>query len=160
MGTLTAAEGKTLQQVIAPPAAASPSKGVATAEKSETVDATEISHPAADVSGFLVHGLLLMERGYIFTCMILSASSACLIDRRFFAASIWMFAASLLTFLGAMHAYQVYDATNFDFLFRFIKPVTGAYYYRANDIAIGYLMCGLLFAALAKRAKDQPQQAH
>ena len=113
----------------------------------KTITITEIPHPTTEVNGFLVHGLLLMERGYIFTCMILSAACACLIDRKFAAAGIWMLAAALLTFLGAMHAYQVHHGMAFDFLFRFSQPVDGAYFYRANDIAIGYLLCSLLFFA-------------
>ena len=160
MGTIIAANGNTLQQIIAPPGSNKTTSNPDDVDSKVNATATEIPHPTTEVNGFLVHGLLLMERGYIFTCMILAAASACLIDRKFIAASIWMFAASLLTFLGAMHAYQVYGGMNFDFLFRFITPADGAYFYRANDIAVGYLLCGLLFLALAKWAKDQPRQAH
>src|SRR5207253_4744692 len=39
------------------------------------------------VSGFLIHGLNILERGYIFTCMIMAAIAAFLIDRRFKAAA-------------------------------------------------------------------------
>src|SRR5207302_10268903 len=38
------------------------------------------------VNGFLLHGLIVIERGYIFTCMILAAIAAFLVDRRFFRA--------------------------------------------------------------------------
>ncbi|TWT42811.1 hypothetical protein KOR42_46150 [Thalassoglobus neptunius] len=120
----------------------------------------DVGHPTAEVNGFLVHGLLLMERGYIFTCMILSATCACLIDRKFVAAGIWMLVASFLTWLGAMHAYQVHHGMAFDFLFRFVAPVDGASFYRANDIAIGYLACGILFLALSSWLKRQPTQSH
>lgn len=160
MGTIIASQGNTLQQIIAPPGSQKTVSNPGEIDTKTVATATEIPHPTTEVNGFLVHGLLLMERGYIFTCMILAAASACLIDRKFIAASIWMFAASLLTFLGAMHAYQVYGGMNFDFLFRFIAPANGAYFYRANDIAIGYLLCGLLFLALAKWAQDQSRQAH
>ncbi|MEW4490983.1 NCS2 family permease [Thalassoglobus sp. JC818] len=120
----------------------------------------DVGHPSAEVNGFLVHGLLLMERGYIFTCMILSATCACLIDRKFVAAGMWMLAASVLTWLGAMHAYQVHHGMAFDFLFRFVAPIDGASIYRANDIAIGYLACGILFLALSSWLKRQPTQSH
>ena len=44
---------------------------------------------AVQLSGYGLHGLITLERGYIFTCMLLAALSAALIDRQFFAASIW-----------------------------------------------------------------------
>src|SRR5262249_34294708 len=48
-----------------------------------TVQAYLQSRAGADVNGFLVHGLLVLEQGYIFTCMIVAAISAFLIDRKF-----------------------------------------------------------------------------
>ncbi|MBW3541294.1 MAG: NCS2 family permease, partial [Planctomycetes bacterium] len=59
------------------------------------------------VNGFLVHGMIVLERGYIFTCMILAAVSAFLIDRRFYAAAAWSLVAAVLTAAGLMHAYQI-----------------------------------------------------
>ncbi|MCA9080758.1 MAG: hypothetical protein KDA58_09380, partial [Planctomycetaceae bacterium] len=113
-------------------------------------------------NGFLVHGLLLMERGYIFTCMILAAAAACLIDRRFGAAAIWMLVAAGCTALGIMHAYQVYEIPGagiaiFDYLFRFMPPVDGAYAYRADDIALSYVLAAITFWVVGLWAKDQPE---
>ncbi len=71
-----------------------------------------------------------------------------------------MICASVLTFAGAMHAYQVYDGISFDFLFRFVEPVAGGVYYRANDLAISYLLCGLFFFSVSRWAKSQPVQLH
>ena len=92
----------------------------------------------ADVNGFLVSGLISMERGYIFTCMILAALSACLIERRFFAAGIWSLIAALFTFCGLMHAFQV-SANNVDYFMPFTKAKQGAYLFSAYGIGIGYL---------------------
>lgn len=176
MGTVIASNGRTLADFIAPPEqTANAQEPQAPSDQSEsdpgqngtsetvaapTITIHEIPHPTTEVNGFLVHGLLLMERGYIFTCMILSAVCAFLIDRRFIAAGIWMLVAALLTWLGAMHAYQVHHGMAFDFLFRFSLPVDTAFYYRANDIALGYLLCGLMFLSISKWAIDQPIQAH
>lgn len=157
LGTILASGGNSLQEIIAPvPADAA---AAVITQNTSAAPALEIPHPKAEVNGFLVHGLLLMERGYIFTCMILSAVAVCLIDRKFVAAGIWMLAASLLTWLGAMHAYQVYNGMTFDFLFRFVEPVAGAYFYRANDLSISYALCGMLFIAIARWARQQPRQA-
>lgn len=169
LGTIILAEGKSLQQIIAPPGTVAVESSLpvetqpendAPTTKKTALPSVEIPHPTAEANGFLIHGLLLMERGYIFTCMILAAASASLIDRKFLAAGIWFLIASLLTFLGAMHAYQVYNGMTFDYLFRFIDPVPGSDLYRANDIAIAYLLCGLLFIGLARWAQGQPVQTH
>ena len=108
--------------------------------------------PPAEVNGFLVHGLLVMERGYIFTCMILAAVSAFLIERKFFAAAWWSLAAAAFTALGLMHAYQVFGPAgkpgNFvDYLFVFSEGVASAHRFRAFDIAAGYVLFAATFAA-------------
>jgi len=108
--------------------------------------------PPAEVNGFLVHGLLVMERGYIFTCMILAAVSAFLIERKFFAAAWWSLAAAAFTALGLMHAYQVFGPAgkpgNFvDYLFVFSEGVASAHQFRAFDIAAGYVLFAATFAA-------------
>ncbi len=156
MGTVLVSNGNSLQEIISPPPSVADVEETTKPDRTKLPAPVEISHPTADVNGFLVHGLLLMERGFIFSCMILAAVSACLIDRKLIAAGIWMFAGALLTWLGAMHAYQVYNGMVFDFLFRFMAPNPGSYFYRANDIAISYALCGLLFIALARWAKNQP----
>ena len=143
MGTLTAAGGTTLQDLVTP----APEMALVENDTIPPSPATP-DRSTQDVNGFLVHALLLMDRGYIFTCMILAAACASLIDRRFRTAALWMFAAALFTWLGLMHAYQVYYGFAFDYLFRFMDPVEGAYAYRGNDIALAYLLCGLFFLAM------------
>lgn len=103
-------------------------------------------NPNLQVNGFFVHGLMTVERGYIFTCMILAAASAHLIDGRFRAAAVWSLAAALLTACGLMHAYQL-AGNSLDFLFAFAAPQEGAWSFRGLPIAAGYLLMAVLFAA-------------
>ena len=97
------------------------------------------------VNGFLIHGMILMERGFIFTCMFWAAISASLIDRHFFRATIWSLIASAFTWIGLMHSYQL-RGNIFDFLFLFDSPKEGALAFRAQGIAIGYLFFAGVFA--------------
>ncbi|MBA3315197.1 MAG: NCS2 family permease [Planctomycetota bacterium] len=106
-------------------------------------DVPAMSHAASN--GFLLHGMLVLERGYIFTCMILAAVSVFLIERRFVAAACWSLVAALLTALGLMHAYQITGNVP-DFLYLFQTPADGATAFRPWGIAIGYLAFAALFA--------------
>lgn len=157
MGAFGIAGGKNLREVITPPVVVAPTSD--TESQGEKAPVVASARPVVEVNGFLVHGLLLMERGYIFTCMILAAACACLIDRKFKAAALWMSAAGLCSWLGLMHAYQVYEVpfgAALDYLFRFVKPVEGAFLYRADDIAIGYLLCAIFFLVIDRWAQGQP----
>ncbi|WP_437201119.1 NCS2 family permease [Planctomicrobium sp. SH664] len=159
IGALGIAGGSSLQQILerpVPVASAVSTEGAALA----VPVMTRPSKPTSEVNGFLLHGLLLMERGYIFTCMILSAAGACLIDRRFVAAGVWMLIAAGLTAIGVMHAYQVYAGFAFDYLFRFVQPAAGAFIYRADDITIGYAISGLFLIAISRWAKSKPAVKH
>jgi adenine/guanine/hypoxanthine permease len=121
------------------------------------------------VNGFLVHGLIVIERGYIFTCMFLAAIAACLIDRKFFTAMAWAVVAALFTGLGLMHAYQV-DGNNIDFLFNLDLlshhaglapppvPRAGVIEYRALDIALGYALFAAAFGAFGWHHARHPRQ--
>ncbi len=104
------------------------------------------ANPNAEVNGFLLHGLITMERGYIFTCMILAAVSAFLIERKFYTAACWSLIGALFAGVGLTHAYQLVG-NNFDFLFAFAEPAEGALAFRAVGIAIGYVLLAVVFAA-------------
>jgi len=113
-----------------------------------------------EVNGFLIHGLNILERGYIFACMIIAAVSAFLIDRRFFHAAGWSIAAAVLTFLGLMHAYQLSDNVVDYWLVGTSLP-EGVYRYGAYPIVIGYLLMAGVFAGmgyLERRAPEPPAQ--
>jgi AGZA family xanthine/uracil permease-like MFS transporter len=125
-----------------------------------TMEACLRANSKAELSGFLLHGLLVMERGYVFTCMALAAISAHLIDRRFGAASLWAVLCAALTWLGLMHTYTL-RGNNLDFLFAFSGGETGdGLHYNARAIVFGYLGMAALFALFAWRhrgaAVDDP----
>jgi AGZA family xanthine/uracil permease-like MFS transporter len=123
------------------------------------------------VNGFLLHGLIAIERGYIFTCMILAAIAAFLIDRRFYRAGTWSLVGAAFTALGLMHAFQV-SGNNIDYLFnldllaakidsvsRFglARPAEDALAYRAFPLALGYLLMAVVFFAFGAYAARHPQ---
>ena len=114
------------------------------------------SHPNLQLSGFVLHGLLVLERGYIFTCMILAAISAFLIDRKFYTAAVWSLIAATFAALGLMHAYQV-SGNVVDFLFIFADPHPGALPTHTFGIAVGYLLFAAVFALFGWYAAKVPE---
>jgi AGZA family xanthine/uracil permease-like MFS transporter len=50
-------------------------------------------------------GAFALEQGFIFTAMVLAATTAEIIDRRFARAAAWCAVAAVLSFVGLMHAY-------------------------------------------------------
>lgn len=53
-----------------------------------------------------IHGVFSLEQGFLFTSMLLSAATVCVIERRFTAAAAWAAAAAVLSATGIMHSYQ------------------------------------------------------
>lgn len=140
----------TMPSTGAPPAAAQ-EDGDQTRFVATTVqDLLESDHDQlgagqATVNGFFIHGMNILERGYIFTCMIIAAIGAFLIDRRFRVAAWWALAGAALTALGLMHAYQL-EGNQIDYLLVFTQPREGVFAYRAWPVAAGYiLMAGVFF---------------
>jgi AGZA family xanthine/uracil permease-like MFS transporter len=127
-----------------------------------TLQSALAGQPNLELNGFLLHGLLVMERGYIFTCMILAAIAAFLIDRKFYSAAIWSLIAAAFAALGLTHAYQL-KGNVVDFLFVFAQPAQGALAAHTFGIAVGYLLFAAVFAAfgwwVARRPPTQkPEQ--
>jgi AGZA family xanthine/uracil permease-like MFS transporter len=54
-----------------------------------------------------IHGMIALERGFIFTSMILAAIGVALIERKFFRAATWSVAAAFLSAFGIIHAYDL-----------------------------------------------------
>ena len=54
-----------------------------------------------------IHGMISLERGFIFTSMILSAIGVFLIERQFFRAACWSLAAAVFAAIGIIHAYEL-----------------------------------------------------
>lgn len=107
-----------------------------------------------EVNGYLIHGMILIERGYIFTCMSLAAIAACLVHRKFGAAAIWATVSALFTAVGLTHAYQV-KGNDIDYLFsvELIPGLAGtigggaadALTHRPFGLACGYLALAVVF---------------
>jgi len=180
MGTVFASNGQTLRELVTPetPVAAAaiddsvplevnatgfPDQPVGVSEKSAVTKAIAVPTPdrtSRKASAFYIHSLLVMERGFIFTCMIWGATCVCIIDRKFFAAGVWIAIAALLTWLGLMHAYQVFNTGDLDFIFRFMEPHAGAFSYRADDLVVAYVLCSAVMFALASFKDLKVQAAH
>lgn len=56
-----------------------------------------------------VAGMLALERGFIFTSMILSAMTVCLIEKRYRLAAAWAATAAAISSTGLMHGYRIAD---------------------------------------------------
>ena len=112
------------------------------------------------VNGFLLHGMIVLERGYIFTCMVLAAISARLIDRKFSQAAVWSLVGAVLAGSGLTHAYQLHGNV-VDHLFAFGTPREGGFGYNAHSIAIGYVLFAIVFFAfgtpLGKTRNPKPE---
>lgn len=118
--------------------------------------------PRANVSDFVLHGMISLQQGYIFTCMILAAISAFLIDRRFMAAGIWAAVGAFCAAVGLTHAYQL-NGNVVDYLFVFTNPSSpAATTYHSWDTAIGYVLMSLSFFAfgLYARGRELPTVEH
>jgi len=130
MGAFLLAGGKTLQDILA-------------------------ANPLMESNGFLIQGMLIIDRGYILTCMFLSAICAFLIDRRFNRAAGWSAAAALAALIGLTHSFQV-QGNNVDYLFIASTPAEGSWSYQATPIAIGYALCSLTFVLVGKYVSARP----
>ena len=122
-----------------------------------------VADPRANVNDFVLHGMISLQQGYIFTCMILAAISAFLIDRRFFTAAAWSLIGAVCAAIGLTHSYQI-NGNVVDFLFAFAAPSSEtAITYRSWNVAVGYfLMAGSFFAfgAYCRGKKEFERVAH
>lgn len=117
---------------------------------------------AHELNGYLLQGLISIERGYIFTCMILAAISAFLIDRKFFTAGVWALIAAAFAAIGLTHAFTL-QGNIIDFLFVNATPEAGAMAYRGWGVALGYLLIAaafFLFGVYHRRHPDPPRIPH
>src|SRR4029078_9569728 len=60
-----------------------------------------------DQASLAIRGMISLERGFIFTSMILAAIGVALIERRFAQASAWGTARAFLSAFGIIHAYDL-----------------------------------------------------
>jgi len=54
-----------------------------------------------------IHGMISLERGFIFTSTILAAIGVFLIERQYIRAAFWSLAGALLAAVGIVHAYEL-----------------------------------------------------
>lgn len=85
-----------------------------------------------------IHGIISLERGFIFTSMILAATCVFLIEHQFLKAAYWILAAAGLSYIGIIHAYEL---TPFGIVSKF---GFGA----ANQFAFCYLLIAALFIGM------------
>lgn len=111
-----------------------------------------------------VYALSGANSGFIITCMLISAISAFLIDRRFRAAAAWCFLASVATLIGFQHSFRIepgqvspqelmvwqrtepaFAGTAFE-----LMPPEGTYLHRAYGLAAGYAVAGLMLIGVSE----------
>jgi AGZA family xanthine/uracil permease-like MFS transporter len=83
--------------------------------------------------------MISLERGFIFTSMILASISVFLIERQFLRACFWSLGAAFLSYIGIIHAYEL---TPNGVMSKFGFGV-------AVDFSLGYCSFAILFAAMA-----------
>ncbi len=137
-------------------------QGALLASGGKTIQELLTANPATELNGYLLQGMISMERGYIFTCMFLAAISAFLIDRKFFTAGLWAVLAGAFAAAGLTHAFVV-QGNIVDFLFVNTTPSAAAMAYRAWDVAVGYGLIALAFFAFGichRCRQDEPRVGH
>jgi AGZA family xanthine/uracil permease-like MFS transporter len=92
-----------------------------------------------------IHGVISLERGFIFTSMILSAIGVALIERKFAHAAAWAMTGALLSAFGIIHAYELGPGgitSHFGFM-------------AAPEFSIAYLLVAALFWVVALLARNR-----
>ena len=117
-----------------------------------------------------VYALAGANSGFVITGMLISAITACLIDRRFKTAAVWCISAAATTLLGIHHAYRVqpgaYEYTPRELLVwqrteeRFadtnlhLSVPEGTFLFRGYRIAAGYIAAaGMMLIIHAMRRR-------
>lgn len=86
-----------------------------------------------------VHGMIALERGFIFSSMILAAIGVALIEREFIKAALWSLAAALFSAVGIIHAYELTPG-----------GITSRFgVLAAPEFFLTYILLALLFFAVA-----------
>jgi len=84
-----------------------------------------------------ISGLIAMDRGFIFTSMILAAMTVAVIDRKFMVAATWTFVASAVSATGMIHGFAIENGA-----------VVNAYGPSTTwPFVIGYAVMGMVFLA-------------
>ncbi|MDH5491540.1 MAG: hypothetical protein OEY14_06260, partial [Myxococcales bacterium] len=110
--------------------------------------ASALGQPAAfELAGIHLGGMIALSQGFMLTCVVWSAASACLIDGARLRASAWMLIGALLSFFGFMHAGTLGPSGG-------QMQIGWASGWRW---ALGYLLCAAFFAAVSGRPQSEPE---
>jgi AGZA family xanthine/uracil permease-like MFS transporter len=98
--------------------------------------------------GLQLSGMIALSQGFMLTCLVWSAASALLIDRKLMAAARFMLVGAALAFFGFIHAGS-------------LSPAGGVYVIgvaSGTPWAIGYVLCAAFFALTALWVKKTGQE--
>ena len=95
--------------------------------------------------GLAIHGMISLERGFIFTSMILAAIGVALIERKFANAAVWATTAAALAAFGIIHAYEL---TAGGIVSRFG-------WMAAPEFVLAYSMLAVLFFVIGRTGKKR-----
>jgi AGZA family xanthine/uracil permease-like MFS transporter len=93
-----------------------------------------------------IHGAFALERGFIFSAMILSAASVFVIERRFTSAGVWCLIGAALCACGLMHSYA------------FTPTDTVVHLAPAWPWAIGYAGMGVVFLLAPVLTREREEE--
>jgi len=102
---------------------------------------------AMQQDGIYLHGMIALNQGFLLTSMLLAAMLAHVIDKQFFKAAGWMFAAAALSAIGLIHAYDMV-AGHYIGRFIFTTVADERVFLAAPAFAIMYGLGALLLVAL------------
>jgi AGZA family xanthine/uracil permease-like MFS transporter len=78
--------------------------GLGSAAASESsLEAIVAKFQATDI---YIHGAFALEKGFIFTSMLLAAATVCVIERRFVRAALWCLAGAAFSVVGIIHSFR------------------------------------------------------
>lgn len=101
-----------------------------------------------------LHGILVLDQGFILTSLVWAAAMAMVVDRRFLNAAWWMLAAAGLAAVGMIHAYEIAGGQSVPMLGLRAATAFPAFW-------ISYLIAGVTLVLLHLLVQRQPQeQAH
>jgi AGZA family xanthine/uracil permease-like MFS transporter len=91
-----------------------------------------------------LRGVIALSQGFLLTSIIYAAVMACVIDRRFKAAAVWLLVAAGLSAVGLIHAYRLTPGGVQSYF---------AWFTAAPDFAIAYAVSAATLCAYALKQK-------
>ena len=103
------------------------------------------------LAGFDIHigGVISLNQGFLVISMIYSAATVYIIDKKFKMAAIWILAASVCSFFGIIHAYELTKTA--------VNPVIG--FNAAPKYALLYLILALILFLMSYMKDDNEQNS-